>query len=111
MQVALFNGAVDIANGILITCDDVKVGSDLHTTIPDGVRDVLKIINGEFLGDNIDDLVAGRNICFVLICNQLVNFTLGNFFTVVVSNNVSAGLQTFNMMACNADRSSAPRAR
>ncbi len=54
----------------------MKIGAHFHTAITDRVRNVLKIINGKFLRDHINDLVACRNICFVLVGDQLIDLTL-----------------------------------
>ena len=103
MQTGFFHTAVDILDGILITGDDVEVGADLYTAITDRVRDILKIIYRKFLWYHINDLVAGRNIGFVLIIDQLINFLLGDLFFGFLANDITTGLQAFDMMTGNAD--------
>src|SRR5882757_7985313 len=102
LQVTLFHGPVDIPDGILVAGDDVEIGSDFYAAITDGVRDILKIIYGEFLRDHIDDLVAGRDISLILVGNKLVDLSAGNFVIGILPNDVPPGLQALDMMAGNA---------
>ena len=74
MQRRFFDTAIDIADRILVAGDDVKISSQLYSTIPNGAGDVLEIIDRKFLRYHIDDLVTGRNISFVLISHQLIYF-------------------------------------
>ena len=71
LKTAFLHGPVDIPDGVFIAGDDVKIGAHFHATIPDRVGNILEIIYGKFLWDHIDDLVSGRDICFVLIGYQL----------------------------------------
>src|SRR5690349_1790121 len=79
----------------------MKIRTHLYTSITDGVRNILKIIDSKFLRNNIDDLVAGGNISFVLVGYELVYFTLRNFIVVVLANDIAARLQAFDMMTGN----------
>ena len=92
MKPAFFNSTVDISDSIFITCDNMKVGTDLYATITDWVGYVLKIIHCKFLGDHINDLVSGRNICFILIGYQLVDFLLGDFLFILMPYDVASCL-------------------
>src|SRR5215831_11580904 len=99
IQASLLNAAIDIADCIFVSCDDMKIRTELHATIPDRASDILKIIDGELLRDHIYDLVARRDVSLVLISYQLINFGLRDLFLCVMPHNVSARLQTFYVMA------------
>src|SRR5688572_12476968 len=101
MQATFLNRTVDVADSIFITRDDVEVGSHFHAAITDGIWNVLKIIDSKFLGYHIYDLVAGRDISFILIGYQLVNFTLSDLVLCILANNITSCLQAFDMMSCN----------
>ena len=93
-----FHGAVDVPDRVLIARDDMEVGADLDAAIADGVGNILEVIDGELLGDDVDDLVAGGNIGRVLIGHQLIDLLSGDLFFRVLANDVPAGLETFDMM-------------
>ena len=57
----------------------MKISAHFYTAIPDRIGYVLKIIYSEFLRYHINDLVAGRDIGFILVCYQLINFLLFDF--------------------------------
>src|SRR5450432_1914514 len=80
----------------------MKIGAHFYASITDRADDILKIVYGEFLRDYVDDLVARRNIGFILISDQLVYFFLGNLILRILPDDIAAGLQAFNMMSRNA---------
>jgi hypothetical protein len=63
----------------------------------------LKIIHGEFLGDDVDDLVAGRDIGFILIGDELIDLPAGDLLLRILTDDVTAGLEAFDMVTCDAD--------
>src|SRR5882724_712553 len=79
----------------------MKVRAHLYSAITDRVGDILEVIYCKLLWYHIDDLIPGRYISFILIIDQLINFTLSNFFIGLVTNNVATGLKAFDMMTCN----------
>ena len=97
-QPCFFNTAVDVADCIFITGDDVEIGSHFHTAVTNRVRNILEIIYCKFLWNNIDDLITCRNISTILIRHQPVDFFLTDFFFYILTNDIAPGLQTFNMM-------------
>ena len=70
----------------------MKVGAHFYTAVTYRVCDVLKVINGKLLRYHINDLVAGRNIGFILVVDQLVYFALCNFFICIVLYNIASCL-------------------
>ena len=93
-QSGFLHAAVDVADRILITGDDVESWLPLYPPVPDGIGDVLKIVDGEFLRDHINDLVAGRYIGTVLIGDQAVDLFLADLLFQILAYNISACLQT-----------------
>ena len=103
MQTRFFDTAVNIAYCIFITSDDMKIRSNFYTSISYGVGDIRNIVNCKFLGNYIDDLITSRDICFVLIINQLINLMLTHFLISAMTNHITTGLQAFNVMSGNTD--------
>src|SRR5438045_1087062 len=103
MQRRFFYTAIDIADRVFVAGDDVKISPQFYATIPNGPGNVLEIIDCKFLRYHIDDLVTGRNISFVLISHQLIYFRLRDFFLCILSHDVAAGLQTFDVVPSNSN--------
>src|ERR1700722_20165010 len=102
-EVAFFHGPVDIADGVLIAGDNMKISADLDPAVADRVGDILKIIHGELLRDHVDDLVAGRDIGLILVGDELIDLAAGDLFLRILTYDVPTGLETFDMMTRNAD--------
>ena len=79
----------------------MKVSAHFYAAVPNGIRNILKVIHCKFLWYHINYLVARRYIGFVLIIYKLVYFTLLYFFISILPYNISPGLQAFNVMPCN----------
>src|SRR3954469_12944714 len=98
MQTGLFNTAINIFYCILISCDNMKISANLNAPVPNGVWDILKIINCKFLWYHINDLIAGGYVCFILVIDELINFFLCDLLISSPANNIAPCLQTFNMV-------------
>jgi len=70
----------------------MEIGSHFYAAVSDGVGDILKIVDGKLLRYHVDDLVAGRNISFILVIYQVIDFMLRYFFFIGLANNIAAGL-------------------
>src|SRR5689334_10692433 len=101
MQTAFFNRTINVTDRIFITRNDVKICAHFYSAISYWVGDILKIIYRKLLRYHIYDLVTCRNISFKLISDELINFTLRNFFIGTLPNDIAPGLQTLDMMARN----------
>ena len=79
----------------------MEIRSNFHSTVSNRIGNVLEIVYCIFLGDHINDLVSCRNISFVLVSDQLVNFLLRNFIFGIMPDYIPSCLETFNVMPRN----------
>src|SRR6186713_996169 len=76
----------------------MEISTHLHPAISYRVGYILKIVNCKFLWYYVNDLITGWDISFVLVSQQLINFTLLDFVICCFPYNVASCLETFNMM-------------
>src|SRR5882724_1782820 len=76
----------------------MKVSADLYASVTDRVGNIQEIVDREFLGDHVDDLVSRGNIGLILVGHELIDLFAGDLIIRALAYDIAAGLQALDMV-------------
>ena len=102
LQTGPLHAALDVVAGRDLAGDDVEVGFQTAAGHADRVGDALLHVHRVFLGNDVEDLVAGGQDELVHVADQPVDIALADLFLSVVPHQHAAVLEALDVLAGNA---------